>query len=152
MTSVRTIVALGLCAALLTGCAEDFEITLENQTNVGLVPYPVVTVNGAPQRQADPAGTIPAGQSAPIDPTGFNPLYYVEAAGFAVTVQLALDSDPAQVLVRTTKHVVPPGQEGGDPANQPVLLDEALFEPAGKAFALIVQRTATGLPVTFEER
>ena len=144
---VALLLVAGLCA-----CAEDYTVTLVNETDVPLVPYVVVTDPPPPHRAADAAGTIPPGGQASIDPTGFNTIYYAEQPGFGLAIQLSLDATPAEVLVRSMRHQVPPGDEAGDPLKAPMVLLDQHFEPQSTNFALIVRRTLEGLPVALEDR
>jgi hypothetical protein len=138
-------------AVSVSSCSEDYTVTLVNNGGIDLVPYPVVTSPPPPHREADPANAIPGGSSAPIDPGGFNPLYHHADSELGFIVQLALDDDPAQILVVLHRYTVPPGQEGTDPALQPVKLDEKLFEPTKKNITLTFERQGNAFPVQFSE-
>ena len=131
--------ALLLAAAAtlcLQACSID-GIKLRNETQVSLIPYPVVTTPPPPHRESNPAGAIAPGANGKIDPTGFNPLFY-SAQPVALTVANGLHiqftsagDEPQAVMARVFHHVVQPGQEGSDPAQQPVLLHEVFQEVPG---------------------
>ncbi len=130
---------------LLSSCASgDYTIRIFNQTSEPLVPFPVVTTPPPPHREADPSNAVPPDGLGDIVPTGFNPMYYSPARNFSVLLQLGLDDDPPQILGRIFTHVVPPGQEGTDPALQPTLQAEELFEPTKLNLVFIV---GAGSPV-----
>ena len=148
---MRKSIALALIVALLTSCASaDYTIRLSNDTTAKLIPYPVVTSPPPPHREADPANSVFAGHSKLLDPTGFNPLFYFDGRKVSLTWQFALDENPPTILVRTTQHQVPPGQEGNDPALKPTLVSEELFEPTKKDLNFILS-FGTGVLIVLEE-
>ncbi|MEM7310800.1 MAG: hypothetical protein AAF682_29285 [Planctomycetota bacterium] len=146
-------IALALvCAALSASCnSADYTLTLQNDSAVPLVPYPVVTTPPPPHREADPANTVAAGTSQAIEPTGFNPLYYQASRMLSLTLQLGLDQDPPAVLARVLRHAVEPGQEGADPALQPTLVGEQVFEPTELDLTFVVA-PGEGFPISMVEK
>ncbi len=139
-----------LLALFATSCAGDYTIQLQNDTAGALVPYPVVTSPPPPHREADLASVVAVGSSRSIDPESFNPLFFSELRKISLTLQLSLDLDPPQILGRTMLHVVPPGQEGTDPALQPTQLEEMLFEPTSKNLTFVVAG-GEGFPISMVE-
>lgn len=132
MRSRITALVLGL---LLASCQTyTSTLFLQNETSVDLVPYPVVTVPAPPHREADPSNTVPPNGRLEIDAEGFNPLFYTSsivdpAAPNALFVGLAFyGDDPPLIQIKLMHYVVPPGQEGTDPAKQPVVLRERIEE------------------------
>ncbi len=146
----RNLLAL-LVLTLAAACADDYTVTVFNDSQIDFVPYPVVTTP-APHREADPANTLGPGDQTQVDPGGFNLLYYHAASQRSIDIQFAFDQDPAQILARLTKHEVPPDQTPTSPAEQPTLLEEKVFEPAKFNLLLKLGRLAGGdFPVTLEE-
>lgn len=150
MTSLRYAVALA--AVLAIGCdSDDYTITLVNDSNTDFVPYPVVTDPPPPHREADTANTLADGQQESFVPSGFNPAYYHAQSKRGFFLQLGLDDDPPQILFKLMQFVVPPGQEGTDPANQPTELYQELYEPQGTEITITVRRLVDNDPVEFSE-
>jgi len=145
--------ASGALALGLAGCASDYTLTVINNTGVDLVPYPVVTSPGnPPARQADPANTLADGDMTMVDTTGFNPLFYHDGTGYALGVQLGLDDDPAHLLAIVYQYPVPPDAvDPSDPAQQPTVVTEKVFEPTKLVMTLAVGRPQDGFPITYAE-
>ena len=120
-------------ATLVTSCFSS-GIRLINDTTQPLTPYPVVTDPPPPHREADPAGVVAPAASTALDPNGFNPVFYAAQSvsdqgpnGLALSFAL-VDGDPKEILVRIMRYAVEPGQEGTDPALQPTVLREDIYE------------------------
>jgi len=144
--------AVGLVALLSIACdADDFTITLVNDSNSDLVPYPVVTDPPPPHSEVDAANTLSDGQQTSFVPAGFNPAYYHAESERGFFLQFALEDDPPQILFKLMKFVVPPGQEGNDPANAPTELYQEVFEPQGTEVTITVHRLVDNDPVDFSE-
>ena len=122
---------------LLTSCFTS-ELRISNETMSPMVPYPVVTSPPPPHREADPSSTLGVGDIQTIDTGGFNPLYY--ASGItdpqipnALFIGLDLhDADPPLIQHRLMHYPVPPGQEGTDPALQPIVIVDKVEEVPDK--------------------
>ena len=149
----RTI-ALLVAAVLVTGCATDHIVTLRNNTGAPLTYCPVVTDPPPPHREVSNT-IIDPGLRTEIDVDGFNPLYWDPGSNLSVLVQLALTDDPPMLLAVILQHQVPPGQEGNDPALQPVKQAEYPYvvDTAGDEMNVVIRAgaIASGIPVTFDE-
>ena len=128
----KFVVALAVAPLVTLGaCSENptFRFRLNNDTGVTLQVHAVE--NG--QRVAEDA-LVNSGDSYGIDPNGFDLAFYDprptnEVRPNALYVQVVLDEqDGAEVLTRITYNVVPPGQEGSDPDEQPVLMDDVIVD------------------------
>ena len=110
-----------------------WNLTLQNDIGRAITPYPVVTTPPPPHRVADPSNAIGVGASGTVDVAGFNPVYIYpplpqiagQPNGFIV--QLDLESPDPTILVISYQYKVPPGEEQGDPANQPVAIAQFPF-------------------------
>ncbi len=139
-------------AALAAGCSShDLVISLDNQTAVDLVPYPVVTSPPPPHRESDPANTLPAGSQANLDPNGFNPLYYHADSKRGVLIQFDVTSTPAIIFVRGFHYQVEPGKEGTNPALQPTSFMDWLFEISKNDVTLTLKPDGSRFLVEFSE-
>lgn len=122
------IVSLGI-AGTLCGCSSlSSKLVLQNATGKTLTAYPVVTSPPPPHREA--STKIPNLDRYRIDPAGFNPVFYtpgVTDTTKANGLYIGLPGDePFQILYRVFHYRVAPGDEGHDPALQPILLHEAI--------------------------
>ena len=143
-------IAILLGTLLLASCQTfTSTLSLQNETNRDLVPYPVVTTPPPPHRAPDTANTIAPSGRLEIDPEGFNPVFYFGGVGDlgapnGVFVGLGFyDQEPPIIHIRLFHYVVPPGQEGSDPALQPVLLREDFEEVQDEN---LVIRVIRGMP------
>jgi hypothetical protein len=138
MTSETTKRLFLCCAplALLMIAACDFtsNVTLNNQSGHALTPYPVKVTPPPPHREADPANIILEAGTTPIDPHGFNPVFYTtgisdvsKANGIYIGLDLD-DASPMMIQYKVFHYKVPPGEAGKDPANQPILLHQGVVE------------------------
>lgn len=140
-------------AALAAGCSShDLVISLDNQTTVDLVPYPVVTAPPPPHRESDPANTLPAGSQVVLNHNGFNPLYYHADSKRGVVIQFDLASTPAQLFVRGFHYQVEPGKEGNDPALQPTSFMDWLFEISKDNVTLTLKPDGSRFLLEFSEQ
>ena len=119
---------------MTTGCDFTSGITFHNQTSRPITPYPFRLTPPPPHREADPANTVPASGSAPLDPNGFNPVFYVSAVddvARANGIFIGFDfvgENPHYVQYKVFHYKVPPGQAGTDPDNQPILFQNEIVE------------------------
>ena len=150
--SRRGLFAAAVASVLIAGC-NDFSSTLRlrNLTPHTLTPYPVVTEPPPPHREPNANGVVPQGGTSPIDPAGFNPVFYapgVTEPGVANGVYLGLslmESDPLRIQYRVFHYVVPPGQTGQDPGLQPLLLHEGVVDvPDADVTITVTQPTDIG--------
>lgn len=119
---------------LVAGCDFSSNITIRNQLAQTLVPYPVRETPPPPHREADPANSLELFDTAPIDPSGFNPVYYASgienqssANGLFIGLD-SLDADPFHIQFKVFHYKVPPGEAGSDPDLQPILLHQGIVE------------------------
>ena len=122
-----------------------WSLKLENDSGRALTPYPV-DPGPPPQRIEDAANAVPNGGSATIDVEGFNPAYIyaplpqVPGQPNGLVVQMDLQSPDPGLLVITFQYRVAPGQESGDPAQQPVKVTEYPFTGLSEgAYALVLE-------------
>jgi len=151
----RALLAL-LLLPLLMGCPDSAgsgtSLTVVNATqSFSFVPYVVVNTPPPPHREADPAGTLAPGGTYAVDLGGFNPIFFDETRKNGIVLQLDLGGTPSAILVRLFDYQVPPGDEGTDPALQPTLLDERLFEATKSQLTLTIQGGGD-FPVKFSEQ
>ncbi len=138
---------------LLASCTFSNSIRLRNKTNGDLVLYPVVTNPPPPHREASIINTIAKDDFGVLNHNAFNPVYY--QAGIANPSRpngLYLgfdlyDADPLVILYRVMHYVVPPGQEGNDPALQPIILEEDFVEvPDQNLVVRVIQENVMMVP------
>ena len=107
-------------------------ITLHNLTATSLVPYPVVVTPPPPHRQRDLAGRIAHGCSGSVDTAGFNLVLtneiYTGTSANGIFLGFDFESTPSVLQVKVFHYKVAPGAEGNDPALQPVLIKQNVFE------------------------
>jgi hypothetical protein len=128
-----------------------FTLALENQTQMPMVPYPVVTNPPPPHRAEDAAGAVAARDRELIDISGFNPAYYQEKTKVGLLIQLALLDEPPVLLVVTYQYKVPPGQAGSDPTKQPIKLAEYFFSPTKEKILVRVEPLMNSLGISIRE-
>lgn len=118
-------------------------LTLHNLTRRSLIPYPVEVNPPPPHRVRDLVERIAFGCSGPMDPNSFNPVFCSEefegpdTEANGVHFGFDFSNVPGTVLARVFHHKVAPGQDGGDPMLQPLLLHEAPIE-AGPDSAITI--------------
>jgi len=152
-TSRRSVLAAAVAIALPLGGCNDFTSTLRlrNLTPHTLTPYPVATDPPPPHRAADANGVVPRGGASPIDPAGYDPVFYApgvtepELANGLLIGLANIDADPRQIQYRVFHYVVPPGRTGEDPALQPLLLHEGVVDvPDVDLTITVTQPTGAG--------
>jgi hypothetical protein len=119
---------------MLTACTYDSELLLENLSGHALTPYPVHTEPPPPHRAEDAENVVPVWDARPIDPEGFNPVYYAtgiedetQANGLYLGLDLVNTTD-YMIHYRVLHYRVPPGQAGTNPALLPIVLAEGVAD------------------------
>lgn len=146
----RVLILATLIAACTGGCKFGQTLRISNGSGHTLTPYPVDATLSPPQRVADPANDVANGAMGDIDPHGFNPVYYAslplatpdQANG--LFFGLSMDDEPYLLQYRVFHYRVPPGQEGAEPNNQPLLLDEGFVEIEDEPTLIDVKARANG--------
>jgi len=132
---------LVLCS---TSCSYDSLLRLQNETEGPLVPYPVALDPPPPHREAHPTHTIAAQTTYVLDAKGFNPVFYQPGThdpALANGVYLGFDltdAEPLLIQFKVWHYQVPPGQEGTDPAKQPILLYQGIREVEDMDLTIVV--------------
>lgn len=133
---------------LLGSCASSYKTALKNNSGAPLTYCPVEPNPPPPKRVVSNQIVTPPERFAfPAD--GFNPVFWDPVSGLAAQIQLSLDIDPPEILVRVLDYQVPPGQEGSDPATWPLPIQDYYMEldPSLKIITVRVGLIADQMPV-----
>ena len=154
MQRLANLLLLVALSSIVVACATDHALVLKNNTSVPLTYCPVEVTPPPPHREVSSTVLQPP-LRFPIDVEGFNPLFWDPVSNLSVTVQIALADDPPMILAVVYQHVVPPGQEGSDPALQPIKQAEYSFEvdPDDEKMKVVVRAGAisAGMPIMIVE-
>jgi hypothetical protein len=150
----RTI-ALLFAAALTIGCAApEHTLSLKNNSGAALTYCPVETSPPPPHRVVSTTVVDPT-MRFQIDTEGFNPVFWDSVSNLGLAVQIGLELEPPEILVRVFQYQVPPGAEGADPALQPQHIADYYYEvdPATDKVKIVVRvgDVALQLPVEILE-
>lgn len=126
-TFLVALVALATALSLAACTGSGYALTLQNDSGVPLH-IAAVVADPPPQRWVVTSETIANGARYDISNDARDPLFYDPVSKLSVAILFDWSQQFPIVLTRVMKHVVPPGEEGSDPREQPKLLLETPFE------------------------